>query len=214
MISKATTLIVAFRPCCNPSSFASGGAAACPAAAVYPAANADASDDGGGAVAQCRRTDWSFWTPSPLQKGAAAASSASSRVGTSAKPCPAPTKLDGDATDSLLDVLEGGPSGSEGGGESNGVGPPPSLGSVGGYEGRAGWCCDRRRRQGVGRGAARRRADAPSRPGAAPCAPPARPGAVRCAPPVPSLVLPPPSGFAVLAPSLHSCDAGTTPPCA
>eukprot|EP00964_Phaeocystis_antarctica_P049745 scaffold28816_cov67-Phaeocystis_antarctica.AAC.6 len=40
-------------------------------------------------------------------------------------------KLDGDATDSLL--LEGGPSGSEGGGESDGVGPPDSLGSVGGY---------------------------------------------------------------------------------
>eukprot|EP00964_Phaeocystis_antarctica_P044624 scaffold25644_cov62-Phaeocystis_antarctica.AAC.10 len=55
---------------------------------------------------------------------AAAASSVSPRVGTSAK------KLDGDATDSLL---EGGPSGSEGGGESDGVGPPALLGSVGGY---------------------------------------------------------------------------------
>eukprot|EP00964_Phaeocystis_antarctica_P073138 scaffold44847_cov71-Phaeocystis_antarctica.AAC.3 len=143
-----------------------------------------------------------------IPTSAAAASSASPHVGTCAKPCPASTKLDGDATDSLLDVLEGGPSGSEGGGESDGVGPPPSLGPL---EGRAGWRCDRRRRRGVGRGAARRRADAPSRPGAAPCAPPARPGAVRCAPRAASLVLPPESW---LVPSLHSCDAGTTPPCA
>eukprot|EP00964_Phaeocystis_antarctica_P067619 scaffold40918_cov70-Phaeocystis_antarctica.AAC.7 len=66
--------------------------------------------------------------------------------------------------------------------------------------GRGGWRCDRRRRRGGGRGAARRRAGAPSRPGAAPCAPRAA-----------SLVFPPASW---LAPSLHSCDAGTTPPCA
>eukprot|EP00964_Phaeocystis_antarctica_P046641 scaffold26968_cov52-Phaeocystis_antarctica.AAC.1 len=66
--------------------------------------------------------------------------------------------------------------------------------------GRGGWRCARRRRRGGGRGAACRRGGAPSRPGAAPCAPR-----------VASLVLPPPSGFA---PSLHSCDASTTPPCA
>eukprot|EP00964_Phaeocystis_antarctica_P043727 scaffold25091_cov56-Phaeocystis_antarctica.AAC.3 len=60
--------------------------------------------------------------------------------------------------------------------------------------GRDGWRCDRRRRRGGGRGAARRRGDAPSRPGAAPCAP----GFSHLAP--------------WLAPSLHSCDASTTPP--
>eukprot|EP00964_Phaeocystis_antarctica_P044620 scaffold25644_cov62-Phaeocystis_antarctica.AAC.6 len=64
---------------------------------------------------------------------AAAASSVSPRVGTSAKPRPAPIKPNGDATASLLELLEGGPSGSEGGGESDGVGPPALLGSVGGY---------------------------------------------------------------------------------
>eukprot|EP00964_Phaeocystis_antarctica_P088409 scaffold56259_cov64-Phaeocystis_antarctica.AAC.3 len=74
--------------------------------------------------------------------------------------------------------------------------------------GRGGWRCDRRRRRrGGGRGAARRRAGVRLRSGAAPCAPR-----------VASLVLPPPSGFAApvpwLAPSLHSCDAGTIPPCA
>eukprot|EP00964_Phaeocystis_antarctica_P127585 scaffold91257_cov65-Phaeocystis_antarctica.AAC.1 len=129
-----------------------------------------------------------------ISASAAAASSDSPHVVSSAK------KLDGDATDSLL---EGGPSGSEGGGEYDGVGPPASLGSVGGYEGRAGWRCDRHRRRGGGRGAARRRGGVRLRSGAA-----------RCAPRVASLALPPPSGFAAPAPSLHSCDAGTTPPCA
>eukprot|EP00964_Phaeocystis_antarctica_P077772 scaffold48318_cov65-Phaeocystis_antarctica.AAC.2 len=84
--------------------------------------------------------------------------------------------------------------------------------------GRGGWRCDRRPRREGGHDAARRRAGVRLRSGAAPCAPLARPGAVCCAPQVASPVLPPPSGFAApasgLAPSLHSCDADTTPPCA
>eukprot|EP00964_Phaeocystis_antarctica_P078428 scaffold48786_cov61-Phaeocystis_antarctica.AAC.3 len=58
-----------------------------------------------------------------ISTSVAAASSVSPQV-SSAK------KLDGDDTDSLL---EGGPGGSEGGGESDWVGPPALLGSVEGY---------------------------------------------------------------------------------
>eukprot|EP00964_Phaeocystis_antarctica_P005419 scaffold2960_cov61-Phaeocystis_antarctica.AAC.3 len=63
-----------------------------------------------------------------ISASAVAASSASPHGVTPAK------KLDDDTRDSLLDVLEGGPSGSEGGGESDGAGPPASLhGPVGVY---------------------------------------------------------------------------------
>eukprot|EP00964_Phaeocystis_antarctica_P067620 scaffold40918_cov70-Phaeocystis_antarctica.AAC.8 len=74
MVSKATALTVASRACCNASTLASGGAAARPAAAARHwrarrrcTGDADTSDDGGGTVAECRRTNW--WTrPRHLQK--------------------------------------------------------------------------------------------------------------------------------------------------
>eukprot|EP00964_Phaeocystis_antarctica_P078429 scaffold48786_cov61-Phaeocystis_antarctica.AAC.4 len=54
-MSKATALTVASRACCNASSLASGGAAA-----RRCTGDANTSDDGGGTVAECRRTN--LWT--------------------------------------------------------------------------------------------------------------------------------------------------------
>eukprot|EP00964_Phaeocystis_antarctica_P006617 scaffold3581_cov58-Phaeocystis_antarctica.AAC.4 len=81
--------------------------------------------------------------------------------------------------------------------------------------GRAGWRCDRHRRQEGGRGAAHRTAGVPSRPAADRCAPPAVCFPRPFSPPV--VASPPPAGACSgvsPAPSPRSCGVGASRPSA